>query len=184
MKKIVFIYSIIIVVAFLQGCSKSDINQIDEKNPISDKSVTIEGNAGMKAPDMRMLHLLVLPNDYGGIDIFILGCAWPSSNCLPTVVITPDERTPTNEAYNDFIEKFKSNNLDEFFAVGDYISLFPNVVNLPEVIREIVASEINFYYEVGTDGFDYYIGLAKEVDYHSDWRGQEKVVFVIDKRIK
>jgi hypothetical protein len=171
--------------AFIQGCSKSDIDQIDIKKPIINKSVTIEGNVGMRAPDNRTLHMWPIRDEYGNVITWIiLGCAWPSWNCLPTVVITPEQKTPTNDAYKDFIEKFKSNNLDEFFALGDYISLFPNVANLPEVVREIVASKINFYYEVGTDGFDYYIGLPKEVDYHSDWTGQEKVVFVIDNQIK
>jgi len=115
-----------------------------------------------------------------------LGCAEPAGNCLPTVIITPPQKSldiSLKSAHNDFIEKFNNNKIADFFNNGDYLTLFPQITKLPEALNGLKKSEIVLYHKVGVnDGFDYYVGLPKNVKFSSDWHGLEKCVFVINNK--
>ncbi|OQX82270.1 MAG: hypothetical protein B6D64_00885 [Bacteroidetes bacterium 4484_276] len=162
------------------GCSKEHPDNINVNSNTST----------LKSSDMEMLYLIYQYDDWGNyIGVIVLGCWWPPDNCLPTVVITgsapndgssSSEADPTKTAYDDFICQFQNNNVDEFFASGDYLTLFPELNNMPDVVTGLSNSDIILYHEVGEDGFDYYIGLSDGTDYSSDWIGNESCVFVID----
>ncbi|HAO08018.1 MAG TPA: hypothetical protein DCQ50_13790 [Chryseobacterium sp.] len=117
---------------------------------------------------------------------FPLGCAEPATNCLPTVIITPPQKSlniTLKVAHNDFIEKFKNNKVADFFNNGDYLTLFPQITKLPDALDGLRKSNIVLYHKIGaTDGLDYYIGLPKDVKFSSDWHGLEKCVFVINNK--
>jgi hypothetical protein len=189
MKKYLYLLLFVIFSILEQGCDKNDLNpSIEKKADLNiNKSVLVEGNVNEKAPDLRTIIMWPLTDAFGHIIGWnILGCTWPSTNCLPTVVITPPDgdKSPTEEAYIDFIDKFNRDRIEEFFSEGDYLSLFPSLTNMPDVVKKFVDSDLNLYLEIGKDGLDYYIGLPIEIDYKSDWRGQEEIVFVIDKQKK
>lgn len=159
-----------LIVLSLNSCKKdSDTNSNDQSTNI----------VNTKSQDVPMRTL------YMASDI-VLGCEIPSKNCLPTVIITPPQKSSNvslKAAHNDFIEKFKNNKIAEFFNNGDYLTLFPQVIKLPEALDGLKKSEILLYHKIGTnDGFDYYIGLPKDVKFSSDWKGLEKCVFVINNK--
>lgn len=114
----------------------------------------------------------------------VYGCAEPPRNCLPTVIITSAQLKSTSKldvAYNDFIDKFNKGKVNEFFTSGDYLSLFPQVNSLPNVLNELRNSDIKLYHQKNKqDGLDYYLGLPKNTNFKSDWIGLEKCVFVIN----
>ena len=116
----------------------------------------------------------------------VLGCEIPSKNCLPTVIITPPQKSSDvalKAAHTDFVEKFKNNKIADFFNAGDYLTLFPQISKLPDALNGLKKSDIVLYHKIGAnDGFDYYIGLPKGIKFSSDWKGLEKCVFVINNK--
>ncbi|MDO9258032.1 MAG: hypothetical protein Q7U54_21140 [Bacteroidales bacterium] len=111
-------------------------------------------------------------------------CGDPAENCLPEVIITPPQKSSSNSlkyAYSDFSEKFKNKDIAEFFTNGDYLTLFPEIKQLPDALSGLRNSNIILHHVVGEkDGLDYYIGLPKNINFSSDWKGLEKCVFVIN----
>ncbi len=123
----------------------------------------------------------------GEVYVVVLGCWWPSYNCLPEVVITPSTKGSSEKllnAYNDFINKFNNDEVSIFFSNGDYLTLFPALKDMEDIVEGLRTKEIVLHYDIGKEnGFDHYIGLPKGVDYHSDWRDKVKCVFQIDNRL-
>ncbi len=179
MKNTIYYIVILICVIFLmQGCSK------DQSSFVSDQIIEDQSDT-QRAPDLRKLHFSYVYTPWGELaDIIYWGCAWPSENCLPTVVIRPkDERsseTEILEAYKSFIESYNNDNLCMFFKGSQYIHLFPEVAQMTEVLDDIINNKLTFYHNVGEDGFDYYVGLSNEIEYLSEWGGNEKVVLVVN----
>jgi len=99
--------------------------------------------------------------------------------CETSVNINKSE---INKAYEYFIESYKQNKLSEFFEDSTYLQLFPEVAQMPEVLERIMTNELTFYHQVGEDGLDYYVGLANEIEYLSEWGGKEEVVLVVNKQ--
>jgi hypothetical protein len=90
-----------------------------------------------------------------------------------------------NSVYEVFLNKFNTNHTNEFFTTGDYLTLFPQLINMPDVVEGLSESSIILHHDVGSeDDFDYYIGLPTGTDYLSNWEGDSKCVFVIDNQIK
>ena len=159
--------SIFFIAITFTSCTKED-----------ETTSTIEQISVVKTapkPEMRTLYMA------GPI---VLGCAEPPANCLPTVIITSTQLKSTSNldiVYNNFIGKFNNGKANEFFKSDDYLLLFPEVNSLPNVLIELQNSDIKLYCQKSKqDGFDYYIGLPKNVDFNSDWKGLEKCVFVVN----
>lgn len=165
------------------ACSKNE-NTIP-----NDNASNYSDDNTLKAPDgMKSLYAWPLIDEDTGqiITWIVFGCAWPASNCLPEVVIvggTTKSSDLLNIVYDDFINKFNSNRVNEFFTTGDYLALFPQLINMPDVVKGLSESSIILHHEVGSeDKFDYYIGLSVGTNYLSNWEGNTKCVFVIDKQ--
>jgi len=159
------VFSVFFVSSIFVGCTKEN-----------DTPKNKQTNYNMKTsvePVMRTLY-----NNPLGVY-----CEPPALNCLPTVIIIAfpnKDASPLELAYADFIAKFENNNIQDFFKTGDYLTLFPQILILPNVLTELQNSDIILHYQKSeVDGYDYYIGLPKNVTFESDWKGMEKCVFVI-----
>ena len=178
MKKIFYTLILIISILFISGCTKENINIKDSVKPPTLKE--------SQNPKMRKLYSFYYINGLGqGPGQIILGCFWPPMACLPTVTIyanpIDDGSIEVKNTYNNFINAFNNNKINEFFSSGDYLTLFPELIYMPDVIDGLCSSKIILHYDIGSDdGFDYYIGLPDSVNYLSDWQGEQKCVFVID----
>jgi hypothetical protein len=142
------------------------------------QTMTDDGLKTAPKPEMRTLY---------GEGYPFIGCAEPPRNCLPTVIINGSSQLKSTSklkiAHNDFIEKFKNNKVAEFFNNGDYLTLFPEISQLPDALYGLQKSEIVLYHILGgNDGLDYYIGLPKEIKFNSNWQGLEKCVFVVNNK--
>lgn len=160
------------IVVSMSSCKK-------ENDSISSEQTINKENLITATEPMRTLY----ENTNGHI---VYGCAEPPGNCLPTVIITPVLKSSNaylKTTHDDFIEKFKSNKVADFFNNGDYLTLFPQIIKLPEALEGLKKSDIVLYHKIGTnDEYDYYIGLPKSVKFSSDWKGLEKCVFVINNK--
>jgi len=155
---------IFITFAFL-GCNKEK----DETNQ-PPKDGTLKSAA---------LRRLIIEYDIHGRVTFITCDAFWDGNCLPTVIITPSDALVA-KAYNQFIQAFNNNDTRMFFNSNATKILFPNLQLLPDALRGLQTGDIMLYQIKGTnDNFDYYVGLPKEVDFNSEWKGMEKCVLVV-----
>ncbi len=173
-----FIFLAIAISMMAIGCKKENQEII---------SVS-EINTKLKEAGMRFLYCLYYTDPYTGTQYVLpLFCAWPPSNCLPTVVIygnAPEDSNPKQvaieKAFENFTTALENGNVEQFFETDQCITLFPKLREFPDVLSGIVNSKIFIHHDVGDDGLDYYICLRASVDYLSDWRGQQECVFVID----
>lgn len=162
-------------VTIISSCNK-------EKDIISDSQTSAANiNPALKQTDASLRTLYATPclDPLGNVVSWIVfGCWWPANNCLPTTYVSSSSMEKANE---NFINNFNNNTIDEFFKGGDYLTLFPELKKMTEVVNGLVSSNIILFHEIGKDdGLDYYIGLPKEIKYLSDWKGREKCVLVVD----
>jgi len=180
-KSIVFV---LILSLLAISCNKENILKTNDETAINN----VNKNLKESSNNMRMLYFITIFDEWGfPIDTIILGCWWPPSFCLPTVVITGNSQecpVPVKNAYDDFINKFTNDSVSSFFNYGDYLTLFPELANMPDVVQGLSNSNIILHKDVGKDdSCDYYIGLPDSINYLSDWHGAQKCVFVIDNKI-
>jgi hypothetical protein len=172
MKAIKILFSMLIMSLFFIAITFTSCTKEDETKATAEQ-INIVKTA--PKPEMRTLYMA---------GPMVLGCAEPPANCLPTVIITPTQLKSTSNldiAYNSFVDNFNNGKANEFFKSDDYLLLFPEVNSLPGVLNELRNSDIKLHHQKNKqDGFDYYIGLPKKVDFNSDWKGLEKCVFVVN----
>lgn len=182
MKKYIIIVLVLSLIVI--SCSKGNIIKTNDETTINNDNKNLKESSN----NMRMLYYWTIFDEFGSpVDVIILGCWWPPDNCLPTVVISGNSQecpAPTKNAYDDFINKFTNDSVSSFFTNGNYLTLFPELVNMPDVVQGLSNSTIILHKDVGkNDSLDYYIGLPDSVDYLSNWQDLQKCVFVIDNKI-
>ncbi len=181
MKKII-IFIGLGVALLVFSCNKENDIKINGKT-------SVQHNVSKEDPvALEYLYKYVEYDPFGDtLYVIPLFCAWPPVNCLPEVIITPDAKQCSIEvinAYNDFIQKFENGEISLFFSKGDYLTLFPKLKDMQDVVEGLCSGEIILHHDISKqNGFDYYIGLPDGVYYLSSWSGKEKCVFQIDNQL-
>lgn len=88
-------------------------------------------------------------------------CVWPRLNCLPTVVITPSDRSE----YDSFKHHYDQGLISDYFSTDDYRSIFPDLDDLG-VVSGLRNGEITLSLFSDTiSGKDFYIGLPNDTKF-------------------
>lgn len=92
-------------------------------------------------------------------------CAFPYSGfCLPEVTIVADDKgNGQNELAILFMAYYEEGEVGLFFKSEDYLQLFPNLIDFPDIVKGVMEDEIVFFdrYNEHTSTH-YYIALPRE----------------------
>lgn len=164
MKKIIYLSAFLIVgSALMVSCQKTEVAEV----LVEEAEVMT-----LRAEKMRKLINIPILNShppFNPIGAIIFCTSAMDGNCLPDVIVTGMSEVQ-KEVYDKFVSYFDANDIDTFFQGEEYLSLFPALKSLPDVLQGLRDREIKLVKEKGAeDGAIYYVGLPVELVNAGEW---------------
>jgi hypothetical protein len=125
---------VFLLVILLTSCQKEEANLFPEYAEPSEA----------KAGDLELRHLygwLDCDPLLGGCIYYPFGCAWPSHNCLPTIVIRGSAEESDLE---DLVNHIHNGTYHKYFSGSDYQSTFGVVDSFPNFLSLLKNRSVDF----------------------------------------
>lgn len=154
------VLTILVLTLIIGGCAKDELPSKSETKHEQQLTEPINNNS---AGDSRAAGFRTL---YFWVDVFydlwtgethtwdhVIGCFWPSTNCLKTHVVharssTAEGSSTAGETNSEQYEKFESHVDEEttnlYFSGTDYKAFVPEIDSLPEVLANLRNGDLKF----------------------------------------
>jgi hypothetical protein len=183
MKKRTFIAVVTLITATgLISCQKEKTDNDDylkaillkgNQQEILKQRAAIENTATNSDAELRTLYDIPI-SLFAPFEFHEVFCAFPSGNCLPTVIVTASEKvnstTTTENLKQDYKYEFRS---ERQANKSKLLSILPQISNYP-TLKSLLESEDNVKSKIITD----YKTLTKYLKVYTNNNDFEKVIFV------